>query len=176
MRFFRTPVVLITASLWLGCSGERTSEAPVEEPTTDAPPEATEEVRDTAITWYDAQGQLRESQEKIAGLVLPVGLRQVRETERKKVYRTEVPIRKLLEYFGPRLFTGSVERDGPGAVYRNAQVQGVLRSSVKLDVSIKKSNERVTRVAITEIPPPPRHAPSLDETRKRASEQAKTLY
>lgn len=125
---------------------------------------------------YNAQGQVLPSEDRIAGLVLPRGLTEVRKTERKRVFRSEVPIRKLLEYFGPKLFTGTVERVGPGAVYRKATVQGVLRSSIKLDVAVLEIGEGLTRVSVKEIPPPPRSAPSLDETRTEARKQVETLY
>ncbi len=168
-------MVLIGLGLASGCSRR----AQDEEVDAVGPASAATVVEPTVVAapaLYNAQGQLLPSEDRIAGLVLPRGLTEVRKAERKRVFRSEVPIRKLLEYFGPRLFTGNVERVGTGAVYRNATVQGVLRSSVKLDVSILRITDELSRVAIREIPPPPRSAPSLDETRTEAREQNKTLY
>ncbi len=119
---------------------------------------------------YDAEGQLRESDEVIAGLVLPRGLELDRHAGRRHVYRTSLPRTKLAAYFGPRLFTGAVDRvGGDGAIYRAATVQGVRGSAVRMDVSILPIGGR-TRVEVFELPPVPVNPPSPEEMTREARE------
>jgi hypothetical protein len=84
------------------------------------------------------------------------------------VYRIQAPIAKVLNYFGPMLITGKVERQGKGAVYRNASVRGGEVNPTKVDVSILEIGSRLTRVSITELPPPPAYPPAQSETLQRA--------
>lgn len=103
---------------------------------------------------YDEDGALRESDEVVAGLTMPRGLELSYEEDRRHVYESNVPRQKLLEYFGPRLFTGAVDELGGGAVYRAATVRGEGASSVRLDVSIIRLGSR-SRVEVFELPPMP---------------------
>ncbi len=118
---------------------------------------------------YDEEGNLRESEEVIAGLVMPRGLELSHEEERRHVYSTSVPRPKLLAYFGPRLFTGSVDRIGEGAIFRAATVQGVRGGQVRLDVSILETGPS-TRVEVFEIPPLPENPPSPEEIEEQYRE------
>jgi hypothetical protein len=119
---------------------------------------------------YGSDGLLRESDEVVAGLRLPVGLTKVHGEERRHVYRTRVPLRAVQRYFGPRLVTGQVDEVGTGAVYRNAVPRGVRGGTVKLDVSILPVSSG-TRVEIVEIRPPPPNPPDLAEIRRWAREK-----
>lgn len=114
---------------------------------------------------YDSEGALRESDEVVAGLRLPVGLERIHGDERRHVYRTRVPLRAVQRYFGPRLVTGEVDRLGDGAIYRRAVPKDVRGGVVKLDVSILPVASG-TRVEIVEIRPPPQNPPGLEELRR----------
>ena len=119
---------------------------------------------------YDAEGNLRESEESVAGLVLPRGLELSRERERRHIYRTAVPRAKLLAYLGPRLFTGSVDPIGDGAIFRGATVQGASGSTVRLDVSVLQTGSD-TRLEIYELPPMPQTRRSQEEIERLLEEQ-----
>jgi hypothetical protein len=119
---------------------------------------------------YGPDGELRESDQVIAGLPLPMGLERTHGEDRRHVYRTDLPLRALQRYFGPRLLTGQVDRMGRGAVYRGAVPRGVQGGAVKLDVSILPVTSG-TRVEIVEIRPPPESPPTVEELRRWARDQ-----
>jgi hypothetical protein len=104
---------------------------------------------------YDAQGRLLPSTTRIAGLTLPRGLEPLRATETEHVYRTDVPIDRLLAYFGPRLFTARVDPIAGGATYRRARPTEARGGEVFLDVSILPASDGGARVHVYELPPPP---------------------
>jgi hypothetical protein len=118
---------------------------------------------------YGPDGELRESDDVVAGLPLPVGLERVHGSERRHVYRTTLPLRAVQRYFGPRLVTGQVDRLGDGAVFRHAVPRGVQGGVVKLDVSIMPVSSG-TRIEIIEIRPPPASPPDMEELRRWARE------
>lgn len=125
--------------------------------------------------FYDAEGNLREGDEVIVGLTMPRGLTpQERPEERKHVYYTSIPIEKVVAYFGPRLFTGSVDRVGDGAIYRAARPVGVTENVVRLDVSVLKAGLR-TRVEVVELPPMPASPPSPAERQRQWDEMQRRL-
>lgn len=117
---------------------------------------------------YDTKGALRPSDKFVVGIQLPLGLEPFHEENLMHVYRIRAPIRKVLAYFGPMLVTGRVERQGQGAVYRTASVRGAEMSPTKVDVSILDIGNGLTRVAITELPPPPAYPPAETEVRQQA--------
>ena len=119
---------------------------------------------------YDSEGNLRESEDIVAGLTLPRGLEVDRENERRHIYRSTVPRAKLLAYFGPRLFTGAVDPIGDGAVFRGATVQGAVGSTVRLDVSILQTGA-TSRIEIYELPPIPENPPSPAELQRLWDEE-----
>lgn len=107
---------------------------------------------------YDADGVPRESEERVAGLTLPLGLERVENgVERRHLFRSEVSTDALLRYFGPRLTTVRIDREGERVTYREAVPREVRGGVVKLDVTIQPSSQRGTRarLEIYEIPPPP---------------------
>ncbi|MFW5925767.1 MAG: hypothetical protein ACOCV4_06340 [Myxococcota bacterium] len=114
---------------------------------------------------FGPDGELRESDRKVAGLPLPHGLEPIREKDRRHVYRATVPIEPVVRYFGPRLLTGQVDRVGEGAIYRRAVAKDARGAAVELDVSILPASSG-TRVEIVEIRPPPPEPPPIDEIRR----------
>ena len=124
---------------------------------------------------FDGQGKLLPSDEYVAGVRMPRGAELYRREHLTHVYRLRAPIDKVLAYFGPMMVTGKVERRGKGAVYRRASIRGAEISPTKVDVSIIDVGNSMTRIAITELPPPPKHAPSAAETRAAAQRDWRTL-
>jgi len=124
---------------------------------------------------YDVEGRLLPSDDYVAGVRLPRGAQLFREDELQHVYRVRAPIEKVLAYFGPMMVTGNVERRGKGAVYKLASVRGAEISPTKLDVSILEVGSGMTRISITELPPPPQYIPSSDETKAAARDSFRML-
>lgn len=113
--------------------------------------------RNSSDDLYDADGVPLESDQRVAGLVLPRGLTLVEalETDRRHVYQSQIPPERLLRFFGPRLITIDIERRGQAVIYRKAQPLGVRGGVVTLDVTIEPSSQSRSRVEIVELPPPP---------------------
>ncbi len=146
---------ILCAVLAAACSGE----AP---PSLDGvgaalPEEAPREYHDPWAELYDENGVPRESDQRVAGLVLPRGLTKVDalSVERRHVYTSQMPPHELLRYFGPRLTTVDIERRGEAVIYRDATPRGVQGGVVRLDVTIEPTPRSPTRVEIYERPPPP---------------------
>jgi len=144
-------------------------EAPAQKTSADAPKQA------PIVRNYDAQGKLLPSDEYIAGVRLPRGAKLSRDEGLHHVYRIQAPIEKVLAYFGPMMITGSVERRGKGAVYKRASVRGAEVNPTKVDVSILEVGYSLTRISVTELPPPPKHVPSPDRTKAAAQQSFRTL-
>jgi len=124
---------------------------------------------------YDAEGRLLPSEDYVAGVRLPRGAELFREAELQHVYRIRAPIDKVLAYFGPMMVTGNVERRGKGAVYKRASVRGAEISPTKMDVSVLEVGGGLTRISITELPPPPEHVPSSEQTKAAAQDSFRML-
>lgn len=148
---------------------EARGDAPNEEAGKEAP------ARTSIPRTYDAEGRLLPSDEYVAGVRLPRGAELFRDDELQHVYRIRAPIEKVLVYFGPMMVTGNVERRGKGAVYKHASVRGAEISPTKLDVSILELGSNMTRISITEFPPPPKYVPSADQTRAAARDSFRML-
>jgi hypothetical protein len=136
-----------------GCGGGEAPEAPAPEEIAAAPDGPSAET--SAPPLYDPDGHLLPSTTKVAGLTLPRGLEPSRSTDGEHVFRSEVPLQKVLAYFGPRLFTARVDRIGGGAVYRHARPTEARGGAVDLDVSILPTSEGHTRIHIYELAAPP---------------------
>jgi hypothetical protein len=144
----------------------------------DAPAEKTgaETPKQEGITRnYDPQGKLLPSDDYIVGIRLPRGAELTRDDGLRHVYRIQAPIDKVLAYFGPMMITGNVERRGKGAVYKRASVRGAEVNPTKVDVSILEVGYSLTRISVTELPPPPKHVPSPDYTKAAAQQSFRTL-
>ncbi len=98
-----------------------------------------------------------------------------RDEHLQHVYQMQAPIKKVLAYFGPMMITGSVERRGRGAVYKQASVRGAEVNPTKVTVSILEVGNSLTRIAITEIPPPPKQVPNTDHTKAAAKQSFQRL-
>lgn len=150
----RTSLLCASSALLLACSSPPSLDG-VGEVVAEAPPPEPVAAPDSDI--YDEAGQLRESDERIAGLIVPRGLTKVAELSapRRHVYVSDVPHTKVLRYFGPRLLTMQVEHRGSQVVYEQATPRGVRGGVVQLDVSIEPTSNGTTYVEIYERPPPP---------------------
>jgi hypothetical protein len=124
---------------------------------------------------FDPKGRLLPSDEYVAGIRLPRGCELFRREELQHVYRIRAPIESVLAYFGPMMITGNVERRGEGAVYKRASVRGAEVNPTKVDVAILEVGSNLTRISITELPPPPEHPPTADETRAAARDSFRML-
>lgn len=124
---------------------------------------------------FGPDGRLLESDVVVAGLKLPRGLEETLEEERRHVYRTSVRLEAVQQYFGTRLLTGQVDRVGSGAIYRNAEPQGVRGGVVRMDVSILPLSDGKTRVEIVELPPPPAKTPPEAHVRQQLREHLQRL-
>jgi hypothetical protein len=173
----RSPLFILT--LWVAlasCTSE--PERGAQTVRSDGPAEKTsaETPKQEPITRnYDAQGKLLPSDDYIAGIRLPRGAELSRDEGLHHVYRIQAPIDKVLAYFGPMMITGNVERRGKGAVYKRASVRGAEVNPTKVDVSILEVGYSLTRISVTELPPPPKHVPSSDHTKAAAQQSFRTL-
>jgi hypothetical protein len=145
----------------VGSSSEKGSEQPAKRP--------------PVTRNFGAQGDLLPSDDYVAGIPLPRGAELFREGELEHVYRIRAPIDKVLAYFGPMMITGKVERRGKGAVYKRASVRGAEVNPTKVDVSILEVGSNLTRISVTELPPPPQHVPSPEHTKAAAKQSFRTL-
>ena len=165
-------VVLSLAS----CRSERAERQ--EQARTDSPAavaEASRTAEEPPVRRFDPQGKLLPSDDYVVGVRMPRGSKLFRESELEHVYRVRAPIGTVLAYFGPMLITGNVERRGKGAVYKRASIRGAEISPTKIDVAISEVGSNLTRIAITEFPPPPEYVPSADQTRAAARDSFRML-
>ncbi|MFW2388989.1 MAG: hypothetical protein ACN4G0_11670 [Polyangiales bacterium] len=169
-------LALALLTVLAGCTSkpERAAPSPSENAVREeASPEPAKAMKQERL--LDPRGQMIPSDEYIAGIRLPRGAELFREDELQHIYRIRLPIDKVLAYFGPMMITGNVERRGRGAVYKRASVRGAEVNPTKVTVSILEVGTRLTRVAVTELPPPPKHKPSSDQTRAAAKESFRML-
>jgi hypothetical protein len=124
---------------------------------------------------FDGEGRLLPSDEWVSGIRLPRGSELFREEGLEHVYRIRAPIDKVLAYIGPMMVTGNVERRGKGAVYKRASVRGAEVNPTKVDVSILEVGSSMTRISVTELPPPPPDMPSSAQTKAAAIESFRQL-
>ena len=168
------PLLLLTALA--ACTSRPDSRS--EGDTADSPSEkagAEAEKSPPIMRNYGPQGELLPSDEYVVGIRLPRGAELFRESELEHVYRILAPIDKVLAYFGPMMITGNVERRGKGAIYKRASVRGAEVNPTKVNVSILEVGNRLTRISVTELPPPPKHTPSPDQTKAAAKESFRRL-
>lgn len=159
---YRTLFVLTCVAILAACGGqERDAEGLEAEPIAELPPERV--IPPGPPPLYDAEGNLLESEEHVSGIVLPVSLSPMTVEDRRHVYRTAVPLTRVLRYFGPRLITGRVDPSaGGGATYRDALPRDAAGSAVHVDVAITPIPGG-TRIEIEELLPPPPTPPTEEE-------------
>jgi len=172
-----SPLFFVALSVAVaGCTSEPERRAPIVRSGAPAEKTGAETPKQEPVTRnYDAQGKLLPSDDYIAGIRLPRGAELSHDEGLRHVYRIQAPIDKVLAYFGPMMITGSVERRGKGAVYKRASVRGAEVNPTKVDVSILEVGYSLTRISVTELPPPPRHVPSSDRTKAAAQQSFRTL-
>ena len=169
-------LVLALLATLTACNSKPEQEAP--SGTADAPPEpakAQSTKRPSTMRMFDSEGRLLPSDDYIVGIRLPRGAELFREDGVLHVYRIRARIDAVLAYFGPMMITGNVERRGKGSVYKQASVRGAEVNPTKVDVSILEVGSRLTRISVTELPPPPRYIPSAEQTKAAAKEAFRTL-
>ncbi|AKF03267.1 hypothetical protein [Sandaracinus amylolyticus] len=170
MHVTRAALGIVIGLVVIGCGDE--PDAPVvSEEVAPAPVVPRPEPRPAPEPIYGADGELLESDEVVAGLRLPRGLRPLSSRERRHVYGSDVPLAKVQRYFGPRLVTGQVDARPSGrATYVDAVPRDVRGGEVRLDVTIEPASGMATRVEIVERAPAPLSAPPEEETLREARE------
>jgi hypothetical protein len=151
------------ALVLFACGGEPVQGEP---PLPLAVPAPVHELQRAGMGIFDAEGHLRESDQEIAALKLPMGLEEEYVDRRVHAFHTVAPLRKVLEFFGPRLMTGQVDTEGESATYRAALPRDARGSQVRLDVTIAPSSRGGTSVRIHELPSEPVNPPSLEELQR----------
>lgn len=127
---------------------------------------------------YDEKGNLLPSEEKVAGIILPRGMKLKHKFLRGRIYETRVPLNKLHWYFQPRIQGGTIKRAGERTTYVAALPRDRRGAFKRIDLSIAPvvTNKRINLVEIREREPiEVRSATStpLVEVRKRMKEQAR---
>ncbi|WP_236516883.1 hypothetical protein [Sandaracinus amylolyticus] len=170
MHVTRAAIGIVIGLVVIGCGDE--PDAPVvSEEVAPAPVVPRTETRATPDPLYGADGELLESDEVVAGLRLPRGLRPILSQDRRHVYGSDVPLVKMQRYFGPRLVTGQVDTRPSGrATFVDAVPRDVRGGEVRLDVTIEPASGTATRVEIVERMPAPISAPPEEETLREARE------
>lgn len=169
-------VFSMIAALTSTCSSERTPEQGARTEVSEEESAAAKTQRTSSVVRnYDVEGRLLPSDQYVAGVRLPRGCELFVESDLRHVYRVRAPIDKVLAYLGPMMITGNVERRGKGAIYKRASVRGAEMSPTKLDVSVLDVGSSMTRISITELPPPPSYVPSAEETKAKARDSWRTL-
>lgn len=110
-------------------------------------------------------GALLESDETLLGLRLPRGLRPLAVIEREHHYEGPYAPELYVRYLGPRLTTGTVERDrAGGARYERAVPRDVRGGAVVMDVTVAPGPAGTTLLTIIERPAVPENPPDEAET------------
>ena len=82
----------------------------------------------------------------------------------------------MLQYIGPRLQTGEVERYGDVVIYRNAVSRDARGGVLRMDVRVMPLHMGGSRLIITEYEPLPEGEPEDEETLiRRFNEELRNL-
>jgi hypothetical protein len=170
----RITIVLIFLFVLGACSGETKREQRRE--LLRVPKAKTQKpVRTTPFNWFDEKGNLLPSEQQIAGLKLPRGLKLKRETELRHFYETSIPANKLHWYFSARIKTAKIKRVSGSTTYVAAKLIDGSSDSTRFDVKItpNRTPKGKTRVEIRRLlprkPTPPLPKLMKDINRKRRS-------
>ncbi len=128
---------------------------------------------------YDDKGFLLPSDEAVAGLRLPRGLKLRRTFFRRWVYETRVPIAKLNIYFAPLLYGGELTSRNKRIAYESARLRADRTGLMRLDLTLRPlpTDERFNLVDIREIPHQVRSKePTLEAVRKQAAHQRRFAH
>jgi hypothetical protein len=163
---------LVACWVSAGCNAPASYDAPVQLPVQVHDPKAD---KPAALQLYDADGRLLPSDEVVAGLPLPRGLRFRSEQAGTRIYTSYVPLEKLQGYFGPRLITGKVKHGGGAITYVAAVPADARGGVVQLDVRLGANLSRpgLSFVELREIPPTPENPPSEAEIRSKMEKRLK---
>lgn len=134
----RISIVLILLYSLGACSGETEHE---QRRALLRVPEAQKRPRvvSAASKWFDDKGNLRPSEQKVAGLALPRGLELKRETKLRHFYETEVAANKLHWYFSARLASEKIRKVSGSTTYIAAKLSDGSDSTARFDVKITPS-------------------------------------
>lgn len=117
-------------------------------------------------------GSLIESDSYVGGLRLPRGLREVAVNERQHYYEGAYVPEAYVNYFGPRVTTGTVQRlPGGGARYVEATAREVRGGVVVMDILVSPGAAGTSVVTIDERPPVPVDPPSEAEIFRELRQQ-----
>jgi hypothetical protein len=157
----------------IACSGDRTEERRRE--ILRAPePAAAVAPAPRRPPLFDENGLLLPSDEVVAGLRLPRGLKLKRTLFRHWVYETKVPLDKLNIYFTPLLYGGSLRATGKITTYTSARLRSDRSGLMRVDLQIRPlpADERINLVDVREVSRPERsREPTLEAVRKKAARQ-----
>jgi hypothetical protein len=130
--------------------------------------------RREATRVQDASGAMIASEERVAGIVLPRGLKLRLGAARQWYYETSVPIEAVRAYFGPRLKTVAViQSAGDAVTYQEAEpsdTPGAERVSVR--IAPLPNRRGITEITIR-LPPLARPPNSEAEARLLIEERNK---
>lgn len=123
-----------------------------------------------SVELFDEQGELLASDEVVAGLRLPRGLKLKSADPRTWIYQSRVPPQKLHSYFGKVLYGGAIEVVGKRTTYASARVREDRTRLLRLEVQVRPSapDGSVSLVEIRQLPertPLPRDASALEMVR-----------
>ncbi|MCA9602909.1 MAG: hypothetical protein R3A78_00490 [Polyangiales bacterium] len=118
---------------------------------------------------FDRTGELLESKTKLEGLPLPVDLGPEVVLNGAHVYKSRLPIDKLVRYFTKHLNPEEIQYVGRGARFKHATVADV-EDGPPLNVSIAPAGSQ-TRVEIEIIRPPPENPVPESELMQRFEDE-----
>lgn len=160
----------IVASVFglLACSGRDDQAVKVRDPAADLAKLEPAPTKVAPVSIYGPDGALLASTEKIGVVVLPMGLTPDASAPDQFEFDSQVPIEKLVAFFGDELETAVVERVGNGAIYRNAKVRGHAGPE-RYDVTVLPGRRAQHVVIRPRKEPPP--LPSEAEILKKLNEE-----
>jgi hypothetical protein len=168
------PLLLAVSLAWLpgACSRDSAAERRREMLRAPEPAPVAAAVREPPL--YDENGMLLPSDQAVAGLRLPRGLKLRRTLFRHWIYETGVPLEKLKIYFGPLLYGGSLQVAGKTTSYHSAKLRSDRTGLLRLDLRILPllTDQDINLVDIREVPRPVRgDEPPLEAVRRQAARQ-----
>lgn len=168
--------IVLVGTLCLGGFGCGKDPKPERKPQVFVPKNPHRKIKAIAPSPFDKEGKLKPSDRALAGLQLPMGLTSVYKRERKEVFKVETRIsfEKLVEYFGPRLFTGKVNVADHEVHYVRAVPNNKLDALIQLDVRISKRIGH-TKLEIVQFPKNFAKAPTPARAKELLKKQFETL-
>jgi len=173
---YRVSVIGVLGLLLAACGGDDEGSPDGVEVIVDRAPEREEPRSPRGDDRFDENGDLLESDERVAGLILPRGMSPEPSVDRQRTFSTRVSHQKVLRYVGPRLQTGEVERHGDVVIYRNAVARDARGAQVHMDVRVMPVPTGGTQLIITEYEPlPTEEVRDPEALIRRFNEELRTL-